>query len=337
MKTENSGKDFIASVVEGINKEFGSGSAMMFNSLDLLSTVKGWVSTGSTLLDRAIGHGGIPAGRVTEIVGQISTGKSALGAHILANTQKQGGIAVLLDMEYAWDKKFASVLGVDDKQLITCQPDYLEQAFEITETLITIAKKEAPGRLVTIIWDTFSSIPTEKELEGDFADSLVGLHARRASQALRKLTRMIAKEKIVLIFISQLKQRITSMPFFGAEQETSIGGRAIGFHASVRIQMVRVGKVYNKKKKVIGIKCLAKVMKNKVAPPFGEARFEILFNSGIDEIGSLLDPMIEENIIKKKGGWCFYGDEKFQRGEWPDFYKAHPELKKQLKEAWINE
>jgi recombination protein RecA len=280
------------------------------------------IPTGSIGLNAALGVGGYPKGRIIEIYGPESSGKTTLAIHAIAECQKQGGVAAFIDAEHAFDRFYAEKLGVDVSNLYMSQPDNGEQALEIADQLI---RSSAVDILVV---DSVAALTPKKEIEGDMGDSAVGLHARLMSQALRKLTGTIAKTKTTCIFINQLREKIGVM--FG-NPETTTGGNALKFYASVRLDIRKVTAIKDGDD-VIGNQVRVKVVKNKVAPPFRKAEFEITFGEGISKVGEIVDLGVDFNIIKKSGSWFSYGDTKLAQGRdaVKDMLKDNPELCEEL-------
>jgi recombination protein RecA len=261
-------------------------------------------STGSISLDAALGIGGIPRGRITEIYGPESSGKTTLTLHIIAEAQKTGGYAAFIDAEHAMDPEYAKKLGVDTDNLLISQPDTGEQALDITETLVR------SGALDIIVIDSVAALVPKAELDGDMGDSHMGLHARLMSQALRKLTGSVSKSKTSVIFINQIRHKIGVM--FGSP-ETTTGGNALKFYASVRLDIRRIGQI-KEGDQVVGNRTRVKVVKNKVAPPFKNTEFDIMYGEGISYEGDLLDLAVQADIVNKMGAWYSYNKEKIGQG-----------------------
>jgi len=303
-----------------IEKDFGKGSIMKMGD-EKIENVE-VIPTGSIGLNAALGVGGYPKGRIIEIYGPESSGKTTLAIHAIAECQKSGGVAAFIDAEHAFDRFYAEKLGVDINNLLISQPDNGEQALEIADQLI---RSSAVDILVV---DSVAALTPKKEIEGDMGDSAVGLHARLMSQALRKLTGTIAKTKTTCIFINQLREKIGVM--FG-NPETTTGGNALKFYASVRLD-IRKSQAIKDGETVLGNKVKVKVVKNKVAPPFRKAEFEIMFGEGISKIGEIVDLGVEYEIIKKSGSWFSYGDTKLGQGAdaVKEMLKDNPELCEEL-------
>ena len=303
-----------------IEKDFGKGSIMKMGDEQVENVEV--IPTGSIGLNAALGVGGYPKGRIIEIFGPESSGKTTLAIHAIAECQKAGGVAAFIDAEHAFDRFYAEKLGVDIANLYISQPDNGEQALEIADQLI---RSSAVDILVV---DSVAALTPKKEIEGDMGDSAVGLHARLMSQALRKLTGTIAKTKTTCIFINQLREKIGVM--FGSP-ETTTGGNALKFYASVRLD-IRKSQSIKDGETILGNKVKVKVVKNKVAPPFRKAEFEIMFGEGISKIGEIVDLGVEYEIIKKSGSWFSYGSTKLGQGNEAvkAMLKDNPELCEEL-------
>src|SRR6202158_4803805 len=305
-----------------IERQFGKGSIMRLG--DQPETVMAVIPTGSLAVDAALGVGGIPRGRVVEIFGPESSGKTTLSLQIIAQAQKTGGLAAFIDAEHALDAEYSKKLGVDTDNLLVSQPDNGEQALEITEMLIR------SGAVDVVVIDSVAALVPKAEIEGEMGEAQMGLQARLMSQALRKLTAIVSKSKTSLIFINQIREKIGVM--FG-NPETTTGGRALKFYASIRIDIRRIASLKDGDA-VVGGRTRVKIVKNKVAPPFREAEFDVMYGEGISRTGDLLDLAVEKRIVEKSGTWFAYGGERLGQGREnaKQFLKENPEVHKTIEE-----
>jgi recombination protein RecA len=306
--------------IDQIEKQHGKGSIMRLNEGPIAKIDA--ISTGSISLDAALGIGGVPRGRVIEIYGPESSGKTTICLHIIAEAQKSGGLAAFIDTEHAMDIAYAKKLGVDVNNLLLSQPEFGEQALEIVETLVR------SNAIDIIVIDSVAALTPRAEIEGEMGDPTMGVQARLMSQALRKLTSAISKSKTSVMFTNQLRQKIGVM--FG-NPETTTGGNALKFYASVRMDVRRIEAIKDGTN-VIGNRTRVKVVKNKVAPPFKEAQFDILYNEGISRLGDLIDTAVELNVIAKSGSWFSYKDDRIGQGRdsVKTFLQANPNIAKEI-------
>lgn len=316
MAIDNHKQKALSAALTQIEKQFGKGSIMKMgdNPIADIETI----STGSIGLDAALGIGGLPKGRIVEIFGPESSGKTTLTLHVVAECQRAGGTAAFVDAEHALDPNYAEKLGVNVEELLVSQPDTGEQALEITDMLVR------SGAVDLVIIDSVAALTPRAEIEGDMGDQHIGLQARLMSQALRKLTANIKRSNAMVIFINQIRMKIGVM--FG-NPETTTGGNALKFYASVRLDIRRIGAI-KKGEEVIGSDTRVKVVKNKVAPPFKQAEFEILYGEGISRLGEVVHYGVEQNLIEKSGAWYSYNDQKIGQGKEnaKQYLQEHPDV-----------
>ncbi len=293
----------LESALAQIERSFGKGSIMKLGAREAVMDIEA-IPTGSLGLDIALGIGGLPKGRIIEIYGPESSGKTTLALHVLAEQQKRGGVCAFVDAEHALDPSYARKLGVDVDELLISQPDAGEQALEITDTLVR------SGAVSVVVVDSVAALTPKSELEGDMGDSSVGVHARLMSQAMRKLTGSISRSKCMVIFINQIRMKIGVM--FGSP-ETTTGGNALKFYSSVRLDIRRIGAIKDRDE-VVGNQTRVKIVKNKVAPPFKQVEFDIMYGEGISKNGELLDLGVKAGVVDKSGSWFSYGDERIGQG-----------------------
>ncbi len=309
----------LQSALSQIERNFGKGSIMKLGQGGVVTEIEA-TSTGSLGLDIALGIGGLPKGRIIEIYGPESSGKTTLALHSIAEEQKKGGTCAFIDAEHALDPQYARKLGVDIEELLISQPDTGEQALEITDTLVR------SGAVNLIVVDSVAALTPKSELEGDMGDSSVGVHARLMSQAMRKLTGSISRSNCMVIFINQIRMKIGVM--FGSP-ETTTGGNALKFYASVRLDIRRIGAIKDRDE-VVGNATRVKIVKNKVAPPFKQVEFDIMYGEGISKMGELLDLGVKAGVVEKSGSWYSYGDERIGQGR----ENAKTYLREHPKVAW---
>jgi recombination protein RecA len=313
----------IDNAVGQIEKQFGKGSIMRLGQRGPIAPMEA-ISTGSSSIDYALGIGGLPRGRVIEVFGPESSGKTTLALQVIAEAHRNGGMAAFVDAEHALDAQYAQKLGVDLDNLLVSQPDNGEQALEIVEVLIR------SNSVDVVVVDSVAALVPKAEIEGEMGEAQMGLQARLMSQALRKLTGVVSKSKTTLIFINQLREKIGVM--FG-NPETTTGGRALKFYASVRIDIRRIASIKDGDQ-VIGGRTRVKIVKNKVAPPFREAEFDVMYGEGISREGDLLDLAVEKRIVEKSGAWFAYGGERLGQGREnaKQFLKENPDVRRTIEE-----
>jgi len=320
---KTTGNTALDAVMSQIRKEFGEMSIMRLGDQEVKDIPV--ISTGALSLDMALGVGGLPRGRVVECYGQESSGKTTLALHVVANAQKAGGVAAFIDAEHALDPGYAKKIGVNLDELVVSQPNSGEEALTICEQLCK------SGALDVIVVDSVAALTPQAEIDGNMGDSHMGLQARLMSQAMRKLTSVLAATKTLCIFTNQVREKIGVM--FG-NPETTPGGKALKFYASVRLQVQRIGAIKNTAGQVVGNRTRVKVVKNKVAPPFTEAEFDILYTCGISYEGSVLDAALARGVVEKRGSWLSFGDEQLAQGSLAtiDYLKANPDVTEKIVE-----
>jgi recombination protein RecA len=311
------------SALAQIERQFGKGSIMKLGGDNPITEIEA-ISSGSLGLDIALGIGGLPKGRVIEIYGPESSGKTTLTLHVVAEAQKKGGVCAFVDAEHALDPQYARKLGVDLDELLISQPDTGEQALEIVDTLVR------SGAVSLVVVDSVAALTPKSELEGDMGDSSVGVHARLMSQAMRKLTSSISRSNCMVIFINQIRMKIGVM--FGSP-ETTTGGNALKFYASVRLDIRRIGSIKDRDE-IVGNQTRVKVVKNKVAPPFKQVEFDIMYGEGISKRGELLDLGVKAGVVEKSGAWYSYGDERIGQGREnaKTYLKENPQTATQIED-----
>lgn len=324
LTTKDSNKKSLELAVSSINRQYGEGTLMTLGQASKMNVSV--LSTGSVALDLALGAGGLPRGRVAEVYGPESSGKTTLALSIIAEAQRNGGSAVFVDVEHALDPKYAKTVGVDLESLMVSQPESGEDALNITETLIR------SGAIDVIVVDSVAALVSKNELDGQMGDSTVGVQARLMSQAMRRLTAAIAKTQCIVLFTNQIREKIGVM--FGSP-ETTPGGRALKFAASVRLDIRRIGQIKLPNGQVVGNRTRVKVVKNKIAPPFTECEFDIMYDEGISRSGSILDLGVEHKLLEKKGAWISYNGDLIGQGREAakTFLKENPKVADELTKA----
>ncbi len=304
-----------------IDKQFGKGSVQRLGSREAVQAIPS-ISSGSISVDAALGVGGFPRGRINEVYGPESSGKTTIALHVIAEAQKAGGMAAFIDVEHALDPVYARRLGVDVDNLLVSQPDYAEQALEITSALVS------SGSIEIVVVDSVAALVPKAELDGEMGDTFVGVQARLMSQAMRKLTGIVSKSNACLIFINQIREKIGVM--FG-NPETTSGGRALKFYSSIRADIRRIAAIKDGDK-VVGNRTRVRIVKNKVAPPFREAEFDILYGEGISREGDLIDLGVANNLVEKSGSWYSYAGERIGQGRENArrFLRENPDLREKL-------
>lgn len=310
----------LETALKQIRKDFGDGSIMKLGENQAMNVET--ISTGSINLDVALGLGGVPRGRIIEVYGAESSGKTTIALHVVAEAQKAGGVAAFIDAEHALDPVYAKALGVDVEELLISQPDFGEQALEIADMLVR------SGAIDVIVVDSVAALVPKAEIDGEMSDQQMGLQARLMSKALRKLTASINKSKTTMIFINQVRDKIGGFSF--GPQTTTTGGKALKFYSSVRMEVKRIGSV-KQGEEIVGNETVVKVTKNKVAPPFREAKFQIMYGKGISRVGEILDMALDNDIVSKSGAWFSFGDIRLGQGK--ENVKARLEEEKDLLES----
>lgn len=339
LKSDNNTEELASAIVETLNKTFKDGQvAYMIGQEETPTDLIDFISTGSSLLDLAISNrtaGGIACGRITELTGLEGSGKSLLAAHMMANVQKEGGVAVLIDTENAVNAEFYQAIGLDFNKMVYAQPDTLEDIFTMIEKIIeTVRRSQGDSKKVIIVVDSIAGVPTKQETEADYdKDGYATGKAIILSKAMRKITGLIAKQKIALVFTNQLRQKLNAPAF--SDPWTTSGGKAIAFHASTRLRLSVTGKITNKDKEVLGVSIKGSVIKNRLGPPFRTAEFDVYFDRGIDDLNSWLDYCKTKGIVSAGGAYITYtdsngNDHRMQSKEWKTWLESNPAIKAEV-------
>ena len=329
LSRERRGMDDTNKIVEKFNKKTGDNIAITLSSDSSLSTVFGYVSSGNIAIDRAIGKG-IPAGRLTEIYGDSQSGKTLLAMQLIRDAQRRKGISIIFDTEHAFSKDLAKNVGINMDSLIYVAPESIENVFSYLENFVDIVKESYKDKLCIIIWDSVAATPCKFEIDNPLDKQEIGTRARLISKGLRKVTSVISKNKIALVFVNQIRQNIGVM--YGSPYTTP-GGKAIKFHASVSLYLKEKGKIEDSRKRTIGRHGSLEVTKNKVFPPFRKAEFDVLFGQGVPKYSGLAESLVSDGIIESSGGWMKFGEKKFRANDIEKFINDNPDFAKEIGEA----
>jgi recombination protein RecA len=344
-KTDNQQEELSSAIVDAINKKFKDGHiAYIIGNEETPTDLVDFIGTGSSILDVAISnrpHGGIACGRITELTGLEGSGKSLIAAHLMASVQREGGVAVLLDTENALNEEFFAAIGLNFGRMVYAQPETVEDVFDAIETIITrVRETEKNDKKVIIVVDSVAAAPTKQEMEADYdKDGYATGKAIILSKAMRKMTQLIAKQRIALVFTNQLRQKMNAPAF--SDPWTTSGGKAIGFHASTRLRLSQIGKITNSKKEVIGVTVKASVIKNRLGPPYRTAEFNVYFDRGIDDVDSWLKFCKDRDILSTGGAYFTYKaddatDHKMQSKDWHKFLNDNPVLREEIYNKMVN-